>query len=100
MMLVLAVLSIPLWLATNNPIASILLVTAIDLFAFGPTIRKCWLKPYEEAYISHTIAGLKYAIGIVAIENYNFGTLFYPIVLVGVNVFFTVYVLWRRKVLK
>lgn len=95
-MLLCALLSIPLWLVTDNPTASILLVTAIDLFAFGPTIRKCWMKPHEETYVSHTIAGVKYGIGIIAIEKYNFGTLFYPVVLVCVNILFTLYVLWRR----
>ena len=98
-MLCLALVSIPIWLLSKSPNASIVLVTLIDLFAFGPTIRKCWNKPNEEALISHTIAGVKYAVSILALAQYNFGTVFYPTVLVCVNLTFTLFVLWRRRVI-
>ena len=52
----LSLLSIPLWVFTKDPLWSIILLTFIDIFAFGPTIRKTWSKPFSETLSSYSIA--------------------------------------------
>jgi hypothetical protein len=41
--------AVPLWYFTSNALAAIVLVTAIDLGGYYPTVRKSWLRPQEEA---------------------------------------------------
>ncbi len=43
-----ALAAIPIWLLTQNPLLAAVWVTGIDSLGYIPTIRKSWLKPYEE----------------------------------------------------
>lgn len=98
---ILALLSIPLWLLTKNPTTAIVLITAIDIFAFLPTFRKTWNQPWSETLISYVLAGIKYGFALLAIGSYDFATLLYPIVLVVMNAsLVTIMVVRRRKVTK
>ncbi|HYC34133.1 MAG TPA: hypothetical protein VEC13_00195, partial [Candidatus Paceibacterota bacterium] len=46
--LIIGLLTIPLWLLAEQPVLSMIIVTAIDLIGFLPTIRKSWNDPYSE----------------------------------------------------
>lgn len=96
-LLVLALLSIPLWAATNNPTYSIILITIIDILAFAPTLRKTWHAPDSETLSSYVIAGIKYCLAIGAIGAYSFATLLYPIALIGMNVTLVTIIIARRR---
>jgi hypothetical protein len=93
----LALLSIPLWLVTDNPVYSIILITGIDILAFTPTLRKTWYDPTSETLISYVIAGAKYCLAIGAISVYGFSTLLYPIALIAMNVTIVAIMVARRK---
>jgi len=93
----LALLSIPLWVFTKNPVYSIVLITGIDILAFIPTLRKTWHDPASETLISYVLAGLKYCLALGAIGTYDFSTLLYPIVLVIMNVAIVTIMVARRK---
>lgn len=94
----LSLLSIPLWVFTKDPLWSIILLTFIDIFAFGPTIRKTWSKPFSETLSSYSIAGTKYFIALFALSVYKLSTLLYPSVLVCMNFFLVFIMLWRRNI--
>lgn len=95
---VLALLSIPLWVVTEDPLYSIILITIIDIFAFVPTLRKTWNAPHSETLISYVIAGLKYCIALVAISTYSLATLIYPVALIVMNASIVcIMILGRRK---
>ncbi len=78
--------AIPLWLITKDPTASAILVTAIDAFAFYPTIRKSWAKPREESISGHSISMLKHGFSVAAIQSHSIATALYPVVLLLMNV--------------
>ena len=42
-----ALLSLSFWIFANQPVVSVILLTAVDIFGFLPTVRKSWNKPFE-----------------------------------------------------
>jgi len=92
-----ALLSIPLWVLTKDPVYSIILITFIDILAFAPTVRKTWHDPTSETLISYVLAGAKYCFALGAIGTYGFATLLYPIALVLMNIIIVTVIVTRRK---
>ena len=97
--LALTLSAIPLWLVTDNPLWSVILISAIDASGFYPTFRKAYRLPDEEYTPSYNIGTAKHLVSIWALENYSFITTFYPAVLAGMNVLFVLWVYWRRSLL-
>lgn len=92
-----AILSIPVWLMTNNPLYAVLIVTIIDALGFWPTFRKSWMKPYEEAATHYFMAALKFVLALIALENFTMITALYPASLVFMNGVFLLLLFVRRK---
>jgi hypothetical protein len=92
--------AIPIWLVTENALYSVIIVTMIDALGFWPTMRKSWAKPHEETLVHYTLAGLKFALACLALENISWITALYPLSLVIMNWTFLIFVLWRRHVFK
>lgn len=92
--------SLGLWIFTKDPVASVVLITIIDLLAFLPTFRKSWHKPYEETSITYMLSGIKFAISIAALTTITITTVLYPLSLVITNIAFVAMLQWRRKQVK
>jgi hypothetical protein len=82
---VVALISIPLWQITNNPLAAVFLVTTIDALAYGPTFRKSFVKPHEEMVWNFAVSNLKHVASLFAMTAYTFTTVLYPAVLFVMN---------------
>ena len=95
--LAVAALALLLWPLMNSPVLSIIIITLVDFLGFLPTIRKSYKKPYEETLIHYILAGLKFVLAILALENYTVVTWLYPASLVAANLFFTIMLLVQRK---
>ncbi|MBI5072771.1 hypothetical protein HZA99_03055 [Candidatus Woesearchaeota archaeon] len=93
-------ISLLLWYLTNNPLATVLIITGIDFCGFFPTIRKSYFKPHEENLTVYFMCGLAYLFTLFAIENYIFVTYFYPAALVVFNWLFVLMLFVRRKQLQ
>jgi len=98
--LILALLSLFLWLVVHQPLLSVILVVLTDVLGFGPTIRKSWNKPHSETLFTWQIAAGRHALGILALEQFNVFTLLYPVVWTMANLLFFVTILIRRRQLK
>lgn len=48
---IVALLSLPLWYWTADPLWAVILLTAIDVAGFGPTVRKAYQFPYSESLL-------------------------------------------------
>lgn len=92
-----ALLAIVPWLLIGDPLFSVILITIIDFLGFFPTIRKSWHKPHEETLIHYVLAGLKFVLAILALDNYTLTTWLYPASLVAANLFFVIMLISRRK---
>lgn len=92
-----ALLIIPVWYLTQNPLWAVILVVIIDLFGFYPTFRKSWYKPYEELAFCYTCGTFQFLIAMLALENFNWITALYPATIAITDAIFVAMILWRRK---
>ncbi len=77
--------SIPLWVITNDPTYSALLVTGIEIVAAFPTIRKSWYRPKEEVMLTYGLNTIRYILSILALASISISTIAYPIGMVFMN---------------
>ncbi len=93
----LALVGLVLWQVADNPIAAVILITLTDAFAFIPTFRKGYVKPYEDTPSTFWLSGLKFFISLFALESVTLSTWLYPASLVLTNWVFVTMVYMRRK---
>lgn len=96
----LSLLAIPLWLITNTPLWSVILITLIDMAGFYPTFRKSWFAPEQESAMSYTLAVFKHIFTVLALQNYSIVTVLFPFSLVIMNSSFLAMLFYRRRRLK
>lgn len=90
------VLSIPLWILTQDPLASVIVVTTANVIAYIPTFRKAWYKPYEEALYLFAVNVVRHILAVLAIEQYLVTTALFPVSLVFTNASVAFFLIWRR----
>jgi len=95
-----ALMAIPLWLVTETPLYSVIVITVIDAIAFYPTFAKTWHRPDQELPFQTVMAALKFVFSLFALNNYTGITVLYPLSLVIMNTAFIILLYWRRQVLK
>jgi hypothetical protein len=77
--LILALSSLPAWLMTDDPLWAVVILTAVDLLGFGPTLRKAYHRPFEEDLVFFGIFTLRNAVSLPALESYSITTLLFPV---------------------
>ncbi len=95
-----ALLSIPIWYFSGNPLWSVIIITIIDAVAFAPTFRKAFFHPDTENSWTYTLSGIKFIVSLFALEHFTWTTALYPASLVIANIAFVGMVLWRRSLKK
>lgn len=98
--LILALAALGLYIITKQPLISVILLVAIDMLGFIPTIRKSWNKPYTETLFSYSLNTFRFAIGIYALETYTIVTYLYPVAWLFANGLFSVLLIVRRSSLE
>lgn len=96
--LVAALLAIVPWILTDDPFWSVIFVTAIDMVAYYPTLRKSWHKPHEENLTMYAIGAVEFTLSLLALEQHSVVTMLYPAALIMANGLLIGLCLWRRKV--
>lgn len=94
--LVVSLSAIPLWLITNNPLWSIILVSIVDGVAFWPSIRKAYNKPWDEGLPTFLLSTLKHVLTVFAQKTYNVLTVLYPLSLAILTGLFVIMLIVRR----
>ena len=89
-------LAIVLWQLTDNPLLSVVIVTAIDVAGFYPTIRKSVNKPEQESLFSFFLFGVVYALSMGALNDYSLINLFYPAVITTTSWGFVIFLIIRK----
>jgi hypothetical protein len=95
-----ALMAIPAWLATDNPLYAAIWVTVIDTIGFVPIFRKAWNKPHEEMVYVSCLAIFKQACSMMAMQTYTLTTMIIPVVAFSVDFIAIFYLLWRRHVVE
>lgn len=95
-----AFISMLAWGVTNDPLWSVILITAIDAIAFAPTFRKSYIDPFSETLVTYALSGIKFIFAILALSNYSTVTVLYPLSLVFANGLFVWMLIVRRKIVQ
>ncbi|MFK8028091.1 MAG: hypothetical protein AB8C40_08560 [Gammaproteobacteria bacterium] len=93
-----AILSLPLWYLTSDPLWTVIILTIVDLLGFGPTIRKAYSFPYTESVLFFAIFSVRDTLVIAALENYSVTTVLFPASIVISCVTVSTIVLYRRRI--
>jgi hypothetical protein len=81
-----AVLAIPIWIITANPLWAAIIVTVIETLGFFPTYRKAFYHPEHESMLAFFL------------ENYSVTTMLFPIALIILSLVLVLEIWWRRRV--
>jgi hypothetical protein len=93
----LALSAIPFWHLTNNPLWTIAILSCIDTIGFFPTIRKAYIKPFEENLILYSLLVIRNVTSIIALEYYSLITLLFPSTVAVTCSIFIFVVLFKRR---
>lgn len=95
-----AMSAIPLWVATEDPLWSVVLISITDVLGYYPTIRKSYHKPHEELIYTHLTGTIKYLFSLFAIEQWMVTTWLYPVSISAANIVLIAILLVRRHQLR
>ena len=95
--LIAAMLSLPVWFFTDDPLWSVVILTVVDAFGFGPTLRKAWHKPQEESMQFYLLFGARSLLSVAALESRTLTTVLFPAAMVVACVLVSVLLWWRRR---
>jgi hypothetical protein len=95
-----SLISLVLWLYFKQPIVSIILLVAVDLFAFLPTFRKSWIDPFSETLSMYVITTFRHALAIFALQEINLITSLFSVVWIFGNGLCAAMLFYRRGVLE
>jgi hypothetical protein len=92
-----ALVSIPVWLLTETPLYTVLMISLIDAFGFYPTFRKSWTKPWEESITAYTLAALQFVFSVLAMDSVTIITSLYPLTISVLNALLIIQLIARRR---
>ncbi|MBU6475592.1 MAG: hypothetical protein KGL10_04565 [Alphaproteobacteria bacterium] len=91
-----ALLAIPVWRMTHDPLWAVVIASCIDAVAFYPTFRKSWHRPHEEGLAAFSIYALQMMLSIAAMEKYTLTVVLYPATILVLNLTLIPALLYRR----
>ena len=92
-----ALMAMPLWYVTENPLSAVVLVTLIDAAGYVPTMRKSWHAPKHEMPLHYIISNGKHIAAIAAMNVYSLTTMLYPVTLFVLNTALIALIYYRRR---
>ena len=90
--LIVALLGLIPWALTNDPTISVIIVVAIDLVAFIPTLRKTYKYPHTENVWLYSMNVTRHTLALFALEAYNVATVLHSIVMIITNSLMTIFI--------
>ncbi len=99
--LIIALLGIIPWILTKDPTVSVIIVVAIDLIAFIPTLRKTWVQPTTESSWLYRMNVARHALTLGALQAYNVVTMLHSVAMIITNTMMSLFILkgsLKRKI--
>ncbi|MEE9345320.1 MAG: hypothetical protein V3U88_06905 [Methylococcales bacterium] len=94
-----AMSALPFWYFTSDPLWAVVTLTTVDVFGFGPTVRKAYVSPYSESLLFFALFTTRNLIVIMALEHYSVTTVLFPAVIAVACMMLIAMVAYRRHVL-
>lgn len=89
-----------LWIVTDKPLLSIVLISFIDAVGgFFPTFRKVISKPHEETAVIYLIYAVSLGLSVLALSNLSLLNALYPASFVLINLAMGLFIIFRRRTL-
>ncbi len=98
--LVSAGLGLILWYLTNEPLVALVITILIDLIAGMLTIIKTYKEPETETFIAYMICGTGGLLGTLAVSEFNFSLLLFPLWICLLNYAIGITIILGRKKLR
>ena len=95
-----AIIAACVWLIAKQPLASVILLSVIDVLAFVPTVRKSWKHPEQETALYYYLDAARFTFAVLALQHYSAVTVLYPACTVIADCLHGTYILIRRKMLR
>lgn len=92
----LALLAILVWLLTKTPWYSVIISCFIDIFAFLPSFRKSFSRPYEDSALTFFISSLEYVFSFPSYGIFSWLVLLYPITVASLDILYA-FMIWIRR---
>lgn len=92
-----AMSSLPLWYATSDPTWAVVVLTAVDLLGFGPTIRKVHAAPHSESLGFFALFAVRNLIVVIALERYSVATVLFPAAVAAACILVMMQIVHRRR---
>jgi hypothetical protein len=73
-----AISALPCWFLTDDPLAAVLVLTAVDLIGFGPTFRSAYVRPFSEHMGFFALGAVRNVLVILALQHYSVTTVLFP----------------------
>jgi len=96
--LITSLTALPLWFFTADPLWAVVILTAVDVLGFGPTLRRAYARPHDENAIFYSIFGLRNLLAILALEHYSLATVLFPAAVGIACVLLALLLVVRRRV--
>jgi len=93
-----ALIAIPVWIITQDPLVAIIILTGIEVLGFFPTYRKAWHKPGDESILAFSLTICKYGLALAATQTYSLATVLFPIALIILSAALICEVVMRKKI--
>jgi len=94
-----AMASLLFWYFTSDPLWAVVILTAVDVLGFGPTVRKAYFYPHEENLVFFSLFMARNIVVVMALEYYSLTTVMFPAVIATACLFLIVIITLRRRVL-
>jgi hypothetical protein len=94
-----AMSALPFWYFTSDPLWAVVTLTTVDVFGFGPTVRKAYAAPYSESLLFFALFTARNLIVIMALEHYSVTTVLFPAAIAAACMMLIAMVAYRRQVL-
>ena len=95
---IMAMVTLPIWYLTSDPLWAVVILTTVDVFGFAPTFRRSYISPFEEQLMFYVIMAVRNLIVVLALENYSLTTVLFPATIAVVCLIFSLMVVSRRRV--
>jgi hypothetical protein len=94
---VMALLSLPCWFITSDPLWAVVILTGVDILGFGPTLRKAYANPHQENILFYLLFAVRNVFAIFALEHYSVATVLFPFAISLACLALIAIVVYRRR---
>lgn len=96
--LAIALLGLIPWVLTNDPTISVVIVVAIDVVAFIPTLRKTWMHPETEKPLLYNMNVLRHILTLFSLGAYNIATVIHSVAMICTNTAMVFFLLRKKRI--